>query len=937
MSAMNMDSVLPEAVVQRARSASRFLDDSLNRFPEWLDAPDFSVPRGAGDIAALIQASCSALSVDSELMQALRQQRQREMARIALRELAGLADFDETLRDLSDLADACCAVAVDKASASLFERYGVPRDAQGRAVRPVVLGMGKLGGRELNFSSDIDLIVAYTARGRTDGQRPIENEQFFARLVQAMTRLLSARTEHGFVFRVDLMLRPFGASGPPAVSFTAAEQYYQEHGREWERYALIKARPVAGDLAAGHELLKRLQPFVYRRYLDFTAIGSLRELKRRIRDDVANRGQEDSIKLGEGGIRELEFIVQSFQLVRGGQDARLQGTRFRPTLKRLAEIGLMDGPTVSRLDQCYRFLRRLENAVQMYADQQTHALPTQDAPRAALLVAMGVDDWGSLVKQYGEVRAFVHAEFDRVFAAPSADAEDATWDRAMDSAMSSDMDSSALARELVHLGLDASAAGAIVPLLQALASSRRVRVLPDAATQRLRAVVARLMQQCSEHADPVLVAQRSLKVVEAIVGRSTYLSLLLESDTARSQLVRLCAASSWVTDFLAQSPATLDMLLDARQLYAPPTLEQMREDVRARIETVGDVGDGGSAAMDALRRYRQETMLRIAAADVIGLLPLVKVSDHLSWLAEAVLQQALECAEQEMRAQYGMPPGSGDAARIAAIAYGKFGGFELGYGSDLDLVFVYDAESLQADTLGGARSLSTAAWFVRLVQRLIHWLSTLTPAGRCYEVDLELRPSGRSGLVVSTLKSYAEYQRDKAWTWEHQALTRARFVAGDSDLGGRFESLRKDVIATPRDADKLRHDVLDMRDRMRSQRGRTQAGRWDMKLGTGGLVDIEFITQYLLLREAPQQPDLTRWSDNWRQLDALCQTGVIGAADKDRLIEIYRSYRRETHAAALQQRGTTVDESLWHESRQEVVRLWNRVFGLEGESALRAG
>lgn len=920
-------STLEASELRRARAASLFLDTALNRHPEWLEDEAFLRGRAAGETARRLREACADCAGEAELMRVLRQCRQFDMARIALRELSGLATFDETLIDLSDFADAACAQAADWSMARLHERYGAPRSRGGQAARPVVLGMGKLGGRELNFSSDIDLIAAYTAGGQTDGAKCIDNGQFFAKFVQDLARLLSARTEHGFVFRVDLMLRPFGSSGPPAISFSAAEQYYLEHGREWERYALIKARPVAGDLAAGAELLERLQPFVYRRYLDFTAIGSLRELKQRIKDDVTRRGDELSLKLGEGGIRELEFIVQSFQLVRGGQDSRLRDTRWRPVLRQLGRSEQIEAHKAEQLDDAYRFLRRLENAVQMYADQQTHALPERTEARQALLAAMSFPDWAALEQHLAGVRRLVHGEFQRVFAAAGDSRPEPPWSRLATAALSPEADSAHLAPDLVALGHASEDAASLAPLLAALGHSRRVRSLRETALPALRHALALLLCECARHEAKGLATRRVLKVVEAIIGRSTYLSLLCESATARSQLVRLCAASPWITDFIAQWPATLDMLLDARQLYEPPGYDRMAEELGARMAALRGEDDDGAAAMDALRRYRQETMLRIAAADVAGVLPLVKVSDQLTWLAEVVLQQALDCASAEMREQYGEPPSTPAPARLAVIGYGKFGGIELGYGSDLDLVFVYEAASIEAETVGGRRSLSTAAWFARLVQRLVHWLNTLTPAGRCYEVDLELRPSGRSGLVVSTLSGYADYQRKQAWTWEHQALTRARFVAGDHALGQRFQALRQDILCLPRETEKLRQEVLDMRERVRSQRARKAAGRWDIKLDAGGLMDIEFITQYLILREAAAHPSLARWSDNWRQLDALSEAGVIGAREKDRLIGIYRAYRQATHAAALQQSADSlVDEAEWRESREAVTALWHRVF-----------
>lgn len=903
-------------------ASSRFLSAAFQRHAAWHAAGEHRAPRAAGSIAAEIRAAMARVVDDADAMRVLRQIRDREMARIASRDLLQLADLDETLGDLSDLAEAALQAAVDHGLAQLKPRYGVARDCDGALVQPVVLGMGKLGGRELNFSSDIDLIFCHTAAGESDGAQTLDNGEYFKRLAQIVARLLSERTEHGFVFRVDLMLRPFGSAGPVSIAFDAAEDYYQDHGREWERYAFIKARPVAGDIGAGIELLRRLRPFVYRRYLDFNAIGSLRALKKLIADDVARRRQDDNVKLGTGGIRELEFIVQSFQLVRGGQEPSLRDSRLRPVLRRLPQLGFLDADVAARLDAHYVFLRRLENAIQFYADEQTHSMPTDEAARRALCSAMRVDDWAALSAQLAAVRAEVHEEFRRIFAEP----DEATAGEGLAGwfeQLWNEPEAQPMADPPTSWFGDAGAPG-VAKALRDLRDSRSMRSLTPAARQRLQALLPLLLEASSAQAEPALAATRTLAVVQAIGARSTYLTLLRESAVARDHLVKLCAASPWVSQLLGTSPALLDTLLDTRALYAPPD----RDGIHAELDQVmADIGcDDVEAGMDALRRFKLETTLRIAAADVAGHLPLVKVSDRLTWLAEAVLQTAFSRAYDELCASYGRPLRTdGEPAGLCALAYGKFGGIEMGYGSDLDLVFIHDCDAPDRETVGAERAIAGSTFMVRWAQRIIHWLATLTPAGRAYEVDLELRPSGRSGLAVVSVTGFADYQRREAWTWEHQALTRARPVAGSDAISAALQALRRDVLCQPRDPVRLRDEIRDMRLKMRAKLERREPDGWDVKQGEGGLIDIEFITQYLLLREAHREPALVVYSDNWRQLDALTDAGVITAEDRDALIQAYRALRGWSHARGLQQQPVMAPAGSFATEREQVRQVWARV------------
>ncbi|MDP3859303.1 MAG: bifunctional [glutamate--ammonia ligase]-adenylyl-L-tyrosine phosphorylase/[glutamate--ammonia-ligase] adenylyltransferase [Stagnimonas sp.] len=853
----------------------------------------------------------------------LRRARNREWARIALRDRHGLASLDQTLGDLSAFADAACERALQAAELGLRPRYGQPRGERGALVRPVVLGMGKLGGRELNFSSDIDLILAYTEAGETDGGKRISNGEYFVKLAQEFVRLLSEHTAAGFAFRVDLMLRPFGSAGPVAIPVDAMEDYYQNHGRDWERYALIKARPVAGDLVAGEALLARLTPFVYRRYLDFNALAGLRELKRKIAADALARGlADDDLKLGDGGIRECEFIVQSFQLVRGGQDARLRGRELRPMLRRLAELGHLPAATAAELDQAYVLLRRAENAVQSYADQQTHALPTTPERLAWLAAALGYPDWPALQAVLRQARERVSRSFNELFAEPdavpqrpAAQAATALWRGEGEQALAA----------LAAAGFrDADAE--LSQAVQILREHPRLRTASEATQQRLSELLPLLAEDAiaatAADLSPCTALKRALEVVTAVLGRSTYLTLLRESAGARRNLLQLCAASPWIAATLARHPVLLDQLLDSRSLYHPPDREQLREGLLPRVAAlpVGDV----EAAMDLLRRYVQETTLRIAAAEVVNALPLVQVSDRLTWLAEAVVEAAVADAEREMRAVHGDPRRADCApAGFSVIGYGKLGALEMGYGSDLDLVFVHDAEPADADTVGGSRPLPQSTWMARLAQRVIHRLTTQTHLGRAYEVDMQLRPNGGSGLPVVTLASFADYQRHKAWTWEHQALSRARHIAGTPALGAAFEQIRREVLCRPREAGKLRQEIVEMRDKMRAHLDKPRAGRWDVKQGEGGLIDVEFLVQYWVLSQAAAHPELVHWPDVWRQLDALAAAGLLAPEQASALLDAQRAYRAHLHQRLLRGESADAGEAQFAEARAVVTAVWH--------------
>ena len=857
---------------------------------------------------------------DRDFDTALRRYRDESLAMIAWRDLAGVDTLENTLAALSRLAGLCIEAALVCAENQVEKRYGTLRDADGHAQRLIVIGMGKLGGGELNFSSDIDLIFAFRSPGESDGERSLDANGYFKRVARTLIQCLCETTADGFVYRVDTRLRPFGDAGALVASIGAMENYYQAHGREWERYAWVKARPVAGDIQGGQSLIARLRPFVYRRYLDYGTFESIRDMKRLIDRQVARADLQDNIKLGSGGIREIEFIVQAFQLIRGGQEPSLQDARLLPTLAKLTDAEHLPAHTADELDSAYRFLRRAENRLQMANDRQTHDLPDEARAREALAQAMGYDQWGAFAQAMQDTRGRVHEAFDQVFVSPQADDTEADreterlnafWNARLD-----DDEARALLAEYGIHDVDA-----VRDALSSMQNQRLYRTLKDRGRRWIARLIPLLFGAAARTADPDTALVRTIHVLSAIVGRSTYMALLVEYPAALSTLVRLCAASQWITSCIQAQPALLDSLLDPRQLYRPPRRAELAATLEEELSSI-DVDDL-ELHMDTLRRFKQSASLGIAAADVTNAMPLMIVSDHLTELAEVVLDAALDMAWHQMVTRYGTPRGEdGQRAPFAIVAYGKLGGLELGYTSDLDLVFLYDGHRNAATD--GERSLTQQAFFTRLAQRLIHVLSTQTTAGRVYEIDMRLRPSGKAGMMVSHIDAFHHYQRDKAWTWEHQALVRARAVSGDAALGERFGEIRREILATPRDERQLARDVYDMRDRMRRAKDESNEQQVDVKQMAGGLIDIEFIAQFVALRYGAECPELLIFTDAIRILETLESAGLASYDDIKTLTNAYRRYRRSIHAQALQRQRAMIAHGDWTDMRAAVARLWQR-------------
>ena len=853
------------SALRRVSLASEFFIDTATRQPTLL------VQLAATDPAPI---PAPQLSPDNaaEWPALLRRYRAASSARLVWRDVLGLDTVDDTLAGSTRLAEDCLGLALTALEQQFATRHGRVHAADGSVQRLVVFGLGKLGGGELNFSSDVDLVYAYPQGGESDGARPLAAEEYFARLGQQLARLLDETTADGFSHRVDLRLRPFGNAGRVALSFAAMDQYFQREGRDWERYAWLKARTVAGDIDAGEAWLATLKPFVYRRYLDYTALDGLREMKAAITAEVARHDRLDDIKRGPGGIREIEFLVQSLQLIRGGREERLRERRLLPALSALIELGQIDESDGAALAQAYRFLRRLENRLQMLRDAQTHALPEVPLDRERIALGLGHADWDALYADLQAQRNRVATEFGQLLAPRKRDlAPDgvASYWRALPDGGE--------AATLAALGFG-DAHGADQSLRDFVQTSG-VRALSDAARARLDRVMPGLLQAAGLSSQPDAALRRVLGLLQSILRRTSYLALLDEQPSALARLVDVFSRSALLAERLVAFPVLLDELLDTRIGGALPDAADMRA---ACADTLSI--DDPEAALRELNERRLALSFRIALATLDGRQPADDSTRLLAELAEAVVVTVETMARRQIVDSHGEVPGGA----FAIIGYGSVGGCELGFGSDLDLVFLYDAPA-GVEQSAGARPLETGRWFTRLAQKVIALLGAQTGAGRLFDTDVRLRPDGGKGALVSSLASYAEYQRDRAWTWEHQALVRARAIAGDARLHADFERVRDATLGRARELPALREDVLKMRARMRGELDRSDAAQFDLKQGEGGLVDLEFLLQAGVLAQAAAQPALLPPRRTPDLIDALAGSGWLPEGSAPAL--------RQAHAA----------------------------------------
>ncbi|MCH7636114.1 MAG: bifunctional [glutamate--ammonia ligase]-adenylyl-L-tyrosine phosphorylase/[glutamate--ammonia-ligase] adenylyltransferase [Proteobacteria bacterium] len=908
----------------RMIACSEFAANTLNKEANWF-VGQRQLLAERPDVEALakfaLELPTSGQPLDA-VKRELRRYRNRYFLHVLWREFAGHAVLKETLRSLSDLADRLLEAAARYAEKEMQDRFGKVRDENGESISIVILGMGKLGGYELNFSSDIDLIFLYPGGADSDGPRSLSAQEYFTRVSRLVVALLEENTADGFVFRVDTRLRPFGDSGPPVISFAALESYLVQHGRGWERYAYVKARIVgiAPRPADAKELYTNLiTPFVYRRYLDYGVFESLREMHALIAAEVQRLDLADNIKLGPGGIREIEFIVQSLQLVRGGNQSDLQGQQLQQILPKLVGRRGISADGIAILQAAYEFLRRLENFMQAIRDQQTHGLPVDPVDRARLAEAMQYADWNALQESLDRHRQNVVQQFEKIAFRDQSDEIDVgskTRYREL-------WENSTAEAEWVE-ALEAENLSDTHELAKTIIAFKTATIHVDAiARRRLRQFMPNLLALLKDTNKPQLVVHRTLLIVERVLRRSAYLALLNENSQAMTRLVSLCGRSAYVPEQIARYPVLLDELLDPRIYTERITREGFESELERRLAEA--VVDDSEAQIELLAGFQRASQFRIAVADFNGSLPIMRVSDSLTDVAETVLGSALQIAWRDMTELHGEPvvTSGGDTrkAGFGIVGYGKLGGLELSYGSDLDLVFLHDSTGTGQKT-NGAQPLDNTMFFTRLVRRLVHFLTAQTGSGMLYQIDTRLRPDGQSGLLVTNIEAFERYQEENAWTWEHQALLRARPVAGSETIARDFERIRTQTLTSGIHENTLRSDVISMRSRMRKQLDKSDDEQFDLKQGTGGIGDIEFLVQYLVLANAAKHRSVIHYSDNIRQLDALAEAACLDGQVALHLQDIYREFRLRVHHLLLDEQPPLVSQQELLDQRRFVANAW---------------
>lgn len=900
MNTANSSSVDFSGLLQTTLHCSRYAKRTLeadDKLLSWLQL-NYQSSCNHSEIMVLLSQSGFNLNDEADLSRALRMLRKQVMVKLILRDLNGMADLNEVIQAMTALAETCIQSALTCLMQALQPKFGTPFGKTSHTPQHLlVIGMGKLGGGELNVSSDIDLIFIYPEDGETSGPRKLGNHEFFTRLGQRLINLINELTADGYVFRVDMRLRPYGDSGPLVMSFAALEEYLVSQGREWERYAWIKARAITppDNPNLKNELDKLIQPFIFRKYLDYGAIDSMRKLHAQIRQEVQRRDRLNNIKLGPGGIREIEFTAQVFQLIRGGRNAKLRILPTQGVLQQLGQDHHLPTDIVAALNEAYIFLRNLEHRLQYLDDQQTQELPENNADQLLIAKTMGYADYTAFLSQLDRHRAVVSQQFEHVFGTPhSLTHDDALWHE--------NIDQKELATQLQQLGYRHPPDSA--QRLMQIRSSNRYQQLPALSRQRLDKLIPQFITLSAQFEAPDATLSRLLSLLEGISRRAVYLAFLAEYPHALQRLTSLVSASSWASEYMTQHPALFDELLDAREMYQAPHWEQIDQDIQTRL---ADCQEDTERQLDVLRHIQQEQTFHLLAMDLQHLLPLEKLSDHLSDLADLLLRHILGLSWKSVRKRHCEQPA------FAIIAYGKLGGRELGYASDLDLIFLYQDEHPNAQEN-----------YSRLAQRINTMLSSYTSSGRLYETDLRLRPNGESGLLVSSVTAFLEYQQQHAWVWEHQALTRARFCAGDVQIAQAFEDIRHQVLCQTRDLTVLRKEIISMRQKMLDGHP-NPTGLFDIKHDRGGMVDIEFIVQYIVLAYAHQHPQLTANAGNLALLKSAAELGLIPADIAEQTRILYRNLRKTQHRIRL---NNVTACRVEHDtvSIDPCVKLWQHLF-----------
>ena len=908
--------------------ASSFVKRVCITQPEWLASilvkDALNQNYNSEQYRQLLRPVFDATSIES-LQQKLRKLRTACFARIAWRDLQQYATVQQTLEEQSLFADICLQETLQWCFERLRSRSNASEFVQSLPFSIVVFALGKLGGRELNFSSDVDIVFSYTDDVAHTQEQAGEVVEFYIKVVQLLIKVLSEQTQDGFVFRVDTRLRPFGESGTLLPNFSSIDQYFQTHGRDWERYAWMKARVIAGDIKSGEQFLREVTPFIYRRYLDYGAMQSLREMKLLIDKKARLNIDKEDLKIGIGGIREIEFITQMFQLTYGGKNPTL---RIQSTLKALQQLKkqeLLTSDWVNNLIAAYVFLRKAENALQLREDQQVHTLPTKSEHREHYASLMNKQNWQEFYTEYSYHTKIVSELFQSILnvndeeqnETPNSIDIDTVWDQ---------IDEKEYCINVLTKNFSQNADD-FYQQLKNFHESSRVKKLIPVARGRLDAFMPIFLQELKNFDEPALVFDRFIKILKQIVQRSTYISLLIENKTKLAAVFSLIQASPWITQYLSTHPLLLDEVLSMDESYEPPSLSEMQNQLEASLLNEDLELE---RYMDALREFKHSQVIQIAAADIVENYPIMKVSDHLSWLAEVCINSAVNYACNELKDKFGTPQcilkDKTYTPEVLIIEYGKLGGLELGYGSDLDIVFLHNSSGDHCETTGTESEISKIIhndiFFTRLVQRAIHLLTTITANGKVFETDLRLRPHGESGPIITSITAYEKYLMDDAWLWEHQALVRARPITSSSSLAEKFSKIRKKVLCISRKTEDVQSSVIEMRNKILSANKGGSNSEFNIKKDAGGLIDIEFIVQFLVLNYSHKFPQICEYTDNIRILESCAEAGLIEPSDTSVLKDIYLKYRKYLHQLSLQLLPETAELDQFKDERRVVKKYW---------------
>jgi glutamate-ammonia-ligase adenylyltransferase len=899
--------------------ASNYASTQLGKYPELLDelhgCRDWQL-----DEPALARA-LEDLTDDGQIKRVLRLFRHRKMLRILYLDVCLSAAVEDTLQRLTDLADALIRQALSRAEAILSAKHGQPLDTQGETMQLNVIGMGKLGGGELNFSSDIDLICVYSDDGRLSGFGQQEHCQYFANVARLFKKFLHDSTADGFVYRVDLRLRPWGDSGPLVLSHEAFEHYYQLHGREWEQYAMVKARVITGSDDDRKYLQSILKPFVYRRYHDYRVFDGLAQLKNKIDQQARRKNERNNIKTGHGGIREIEFYVQAFQILKGGRNHLLQTPSLFRAMQVIAEQQITDPAEVTRMRTAYCFLRRLENHIQMMDDQQTHDIPANANHRQRIAQLMGFSDWAGLEETLQGNQTLVNGIFASLF-----DQHDEKNGSNEGLVHLNELDADEHLQQVRQMGF--AETGSIHQRLQTFYASKAFLFMSEKAKRRFHCFFPQLLKLVAAQTHQARLLDRMLELLSSIAGRSVYFELLYQREGLLEKLVSLFDSSSLIAREVTRYPMLLESILHPEQLENRFDPDYLTHSLGVQLHNIaGDI----EMELDVLRQFKRAHTIEIATASLANEIDTTRVSDCLSQLAAIIVQAVYELAWRELTAIHGEPrctiDGQTRSPGFGILAYGKLGGRELHYESDLDIVFVHNSSD-EDQLTNGSRSIDNNIFFARLAQKIISKITLLTAAGKLYEIDTRLRPDGASGMLVSPLHAFRHYQLNKAWVWEHQAIVRARFIAGDPGLGNEVESIRREVMQLPRDDQTLRAEIAAMRQRMYEAKKPPEGEIVNLKHSLGCMVDIEFMLQYWVLRHANKFASLCESTDNIGLIGRLYELELISSR-QHQLADAYQTYHRCLQARVIQNQPAELPSADIANEIALVRQCWRDTFQLE--------